>query len=635
LLDRPVDVVSRAIQPAIAHNLGFTDRSPSRRVQQFMRELYTHLRNIDLITRTVEQRLALIPPPRRMKSLRQFIRTHRERARQQMIDGFKFLDGQIYPGSSRVFQDQPRRLMRVFLHAQQRGFSLHPDTTQLIRNDLSLVNRDFLRDSHVRDTFLEILDHRGNVAPILRAMHEVGLLGKFMPEFGRLTCLVQHEFYHQYAADEHTLVCVEKLDHAWKATEAPFSNYAQIFQYVERPFVLYLALLLHDAGKALHTGKHADVGGQLAVRVARRLDLDGSTTHSLRLVIENHLTMAQISQRRDLDDPKVINSFARQVQTVQHLIMLTLHTFADSMGTSDNLWNSFKDTLLWTLFHKTRKELEGGGEAVRAEATQRDLLVEEVRRARPDNISEEEVEAHFANLPARYFQIHDAEDVVRDLTLTHKFMQLQIAEEDEALAPVIAWFNEPDRGYAAVHICTWDRAGLFSQITGSLTAARLNILGAEILTRGDGIILDRFFVTDARTGFLPKRDEKEKFETILKKILTGGRIDLSALIAPVKMAPSPYQSLEGEQLPTVIHFDNETSETRTVLDVEAEDRMGLLYSISQVLTELEVDISLAKISTEKGAAIDSFYIAERDGGKIVDMEHQKQIEKRLRAVLQE
>jgi [protein-PII] uridylyltransferase len=633
LLNRAVDVVGRAIQPAVAQNLGFTDRSPSRRVQQFMRELYTHLRNIDLITRTVEQRLALIPQTRRLPSLRRFIQTQRERARQQLIDGFKFLDGQIYPGSSRVFRDQPRRLMRVFLHAQQRRFSLHPDTTQLIRNNLSLVNREFLRDLHVRDTFLEILDHRGSVAPILRTMHDVGLLGKFIPEFGRLTCLVQHEFYHQYAADEHTLVCIEKLDHVWKATEPPFSNYAQIFQYVERPFILYLALLLHDAGKALHIGKHADVGGQLAFRVARRLELDGATTHKLRLVIEHHLAMIQISQRRDIDDPKVIKSFARQVQTLDNLTMLTLHTFADSMGTSDHLWNSFKDTLLWTLFHKTRRELEGGAEAVRAEATQRELLLAEVLRLRPHTISDEEIEAHFSSLPPRYFQINSTEDIVRDLALTHKFMQRQIAEEDQALSPVIAWLNQPDRGYAAVHICTWDRAGLFSKITGSLTAAGLNILGAEILTRDDGIILDRFLVTDARTGFLPKREEREKFETILEKVLTGGKIDLAALIAPAKLPPSPYQSLEGEQIPTVIHFDNETSETRTVLDVETEDCVGLLYSISQALSELDLDISLAKISTEKGAAIDSFYIAERNGRKVFDSARQKEIEEHLRAAI--
>src|SRR6185295_9388762 len=167
-----------------------------------------------------------------------------------------FDDGQIHPSSSRVFKDSPRRLMRVFLHAQQRGLRLHPDLEQMIRRDLRLVDRGFIGDEHVRETFLEILNQRGNVAPTLRSMHEVGLLGKYIPEFGKLTCLVQHEFYHQYTADEHTLMCLAQLDRIFESQDEPLARYAEAMRNVERPFVLYLALLLHDSGKSEHTGNH-------------------------------------------------------------------------------------------------------------------------------------------------------------------------------------------------------------------------------------------------------------------------------------------------------------------------------------------------------------------------------------------
>jgi len=213
-VSRAADVLTKSLQPTVAHYLGYTDRSPGKRLEKFMRDLYTHSRNIYLITRSVEERLALLPP-QRLPSIRSLLRRPFGRVKDQLLDGFKFADGQIHAVTNRVFRDQPRRLMRVFLYAQQRGLKLHPDLARLVKNELALVNREFLYDSHVRETFLEILNQRGNVAPVLRAMHEVGFLGKYVPEFGKLTCLVQHEFYHQYAADEHTLMCLEKLDRIW------------------------------------------------------------------------------------------------------------------------------------------------------------------------------------------------------------------------------------------------------------------------------------------------------------------------------------------------------------------------------------------------------------------------------------
>ena len=297
------------------------------------------------------------------------------------VDGFLFVNGEIRAASNRIFRDQPRRLMRVFLQAQQHRLQLHPDLAQLIRNQVSLVDRDFLNDEHVRETFLTILERRGSVAPILRAMHEVNLLGKYIPEFGRLTCLVQHEFYHQYAADEHTLVCLEQLDRVWEAQDEPYKHYAPLFQSLERPGLLYLALLLHDVGKSERhkQGRHAEVSAAMAMRAAKRLRLDGSAADTLHNIIENHLLMASVSQRRDLDDPTVIRNFAREMKTPETLDLLTLLTFADSQGTSDKLWNSFKDLLLWQLYERARTVLTGGTEFVRASEKQREILLQEVR----------------------------------------------------------------------------------------------------------------------------------------------------------------------------------------------------------------------------------------------------------------
>jgi [protein-PII] uridylyltransferase len=636
-LNRPQDVLGKNIQPAIAHNLGYTDRSPSKRIEKFMRDLYVHMRNVYLITRTLEQRLVLLSPSQTSKinKIRNLLPGAKPRPLPEPVDGFIFVDDEIRAANNRIFRDSPRRLMRVFLYAQQRRLRLHPDLAQLIRSQTQLVDREFLNDEHVRQTFLTILEKRGEVGPALRAMHEVNLLGKYIPEFGKLTCLVQHEFYHQYAADEHTLVCIEQLDRIWEAKEPPFKYYEPTFQSLERPGLLYLALLLHDVGKgAKHEqGKHADVGAALALRAAKRLNLDENATGLLKFLVENHLAMASVSQRRDLDDPAVIRDFSRLVSTPEKLSLLMLLTFADSQGTSDKLWSGFKDSLLWQLHNRSASLLAGGTEFRRANEQARAELRDLVRELAPSRVSDEEVNAHFDTLPERYFEIHSAKQIQDDLELAHRFMHRLVAEGNRALVPATAWIDERDRGYSLVKVCTWDRAGLFGKIAGTLSAAGLNILGAQIFTRNDGIALDTFFVNDARTGALAERDQREKFSDLLEKVLTGEDINLHQLIARRTFSQPHYTAYFGERIETHIRLDNTASEGRTLIEIETEDRLGLLHAISHALAELRLDISAARIVTERGAALDNFYVREIGGGQVNLESRGPEIEAALRAAI--
>ena len=632
LLGRPADVLTKDVQPGVAHALGYTSRSTSGRLESFMGDFYRHSRNIHLITREVEQRLALLPRPGRFPYLAGLLRERKRRSAEQILDGFKITQGEIHAATPRVFRDQPRRLMRLFLHIQQRGLKLHPDLAQLVRRNLALVDKEFRADPHVATSFLEIISQRGNVGGVLRLMHDLGFLGKYLPEFGRLTCLVQFEFYHLYTVDEHTLVCLDKLDKFWTAGTPQHEAYREIFQEIERPHLLYLALLLHDVGKAEHGKQHATVGVEMAVRVARRLGLPTSATDTLKLIIEHHVLMAVLSQRRDLEDPAVIRQFAGQIGSVENLAILALHTVADSLGTSDKLWNSFKDSLLLTLYHKTRRALTGGPEQDRSVDKQRETLLAEVRRLMPGSFGEDELQAHFANLPARYFQVHSVRQIFTDLTLSHRFMRQQISLSENPLAPTVLWHNEPDRGYTMATICTWDRGGLFSKLAGSFTAAGLNILSAQVFTRNDGIILDTFFVTDARTGGLANKVEREKFDATLERALTEG-VDFAKLVTP-QLAMSPlFQALEGETIPTVISVDNRESADYTVIDLQTEDRPGVLYAVSRTLADLRLNIALAKICTEKGAVMDTFYVTEIEGGKVQPPARLKSVEEKLRAAL--
>jgi [protein-PII] uridylyltransferase len=621
--NRPTEVLSKSIQPGVASNLGFHKRSLSERIEMFMRELYTHTRAIFLITRTLERRMALVPGTPGRFSLKRFLPNSAARLHEP-VDGFHFVEGEIRAASNRIFRDQPRRLMRVFLHAQQRGLTLHPDLAQLIRNQLPLVDRTFQRDEHVCETFLTILNQRGNVGPILRAMHEVDLLGKYIPEFGKLTCLVQHEFYHQYAADEHTLKCLEQADRIWEGSGPLQKHYAEVFQQLDNPYLLYLALLLHDVGKASKSGDHAADSARSAMKVARRLKLDGTSTHTLETLVAHHLDMATISQRRDLEDPSVTEGFAHTIQSIENLNLLAVMTFADALGTSDKLWNGFKDSLLWMLYNKTLRIIRGGTEFVMAEARQRELLRDSVCEELPQYISEEEVEAHFEKMSDRYLRIHSAGEIAEDMGLAHEFMRQQVTDGNP-LAPVFRTRQDKDQGCTIIKVCTWDRGGLFGNIAGCLSATGLNILTAQIFTRMDGIVFDTFYIVDGITGSLAKADNIERFERLLERLLTGKDVDLEGLIQKQKSTRTPYQAYTGETIPTEVRLDNDSSDTRTVIEVETEDRVGLLYRLSRTLHKLELHISAARICTEKGGAIDIFYVREYDGKKLLSKRRQTQI----------
>lgn len=632
--NRPVDALTRNLQPAIAFNLGYKDRSPSLRIEKFMRVLYTHMRNIHLLSRTLEQRLAVGPAEKRHLPFGHMLGAPAPVAgKDNALDGFRFYNGQIVHESNRVFRDQPRRLMRVFLYAQQHRAQLHPDLAQLIRTELYLADRAFAQDAHVAETFLTILRQRGNVAPALRAMHEVGLLGKYIPEFGRLTCLVQHEFYHQYAADEHTLMCIEQLDRVWEAKQLPAADYAALFRSIERPEVLYLALLLHDTGKGVGHGNHVANSCRCALRVARRLNLDAGATQMLHVLVARHLEMVRLSQLRDVSDPVVIQQLAKAVQTPGALAALTVVTFVDAQATSDKLWNSFKNSLLWRLYLKTREMLTGASEFVELEQKQREALMQQVCKLLPTRASHKAILTHFQLLERRYFHVHTAEEIAADVRLVRRLERMLATAQRGVLHAIVRWRNYADRGCTAATICTTDRPGLFCKLAGSFGAVGLNILSAQIFTRSDGIVLDKFYVADAQTGALASKKQRQQFDELLAKVLSGEPIDLAALISQQQLGRRRYEPYEGEQIQTRIEFFNDASESATVIEVETEDRLGLLYAVSQALSAAGLNISAARICTEKGAAIDSFYVTEVDGHKITSTPRKEQIERALRGAI--
>lgn len=628
---RAEDVLKRPLQPAVARNLGYLERSLARRIERFMSDYLRHARNIHLLTRTVEQRLAWMPQPRRLPTLRQFLH-HRRRRRGRVVDGFRFVDGQVFPANSRIFVEDPARLMRVFQQNQLRGASLSPEMAALIRQSLALVTPKFRADPHVHETFLEILGHRGAVAPVLREMHEVGLLGKFIPAFGRMTVRVQHEFFHIYTADEHTLMSLEKLDALWTTADESLGFYRELFQEVERPELLYLALLLHDVGRTREVREHAKRGARIAASVARRLGLSSADVDTVAWLVRHHGLLAQAGLRLDLSDPAQVRRLAEQVGHEENLRMLTLLTVADTRATSRTLWNGFKDSALRRVFAAVWRSLKG--EPVEQLEERRQQLKREVRRYLTTRIGEDEVEAHFGNLPEHYFASRQAGEIAADIELVHDFLEAQQDPGANALEPVVVWRELPHRGCSQVKVCGWDLPGALSRIAAALSLAGINILSARAFTRTEGILLDSFLVLDADTGEPVRPRVQERCTRLLRQILGRRENPVECLRRCRQRRANAPRIADRAWLPVEIRFDNETVPGRTLIEIQAPDRMGLLCAILSVFAEEEIDIQLARISTELGAAIDVFHVRDKAGKPIDDPARQAKLRERLRQAIE-
>ena len=611
---RSADVIVLGQQLQLANKLGYTQKSVLRRTEAFMRDYYQHARNIYHITRTLSERMSVNPPDLdKKRGLLGFLRKE-ARPRIERFDGFHATGGLLFHDSRDIFNQDPPRLMRLFQHLQQRKLAMSPDLQHLVRRRLHLVDRTFQYSKATRETFNAIMARKGEVGAILRAMHEVDFLGRYMPEFGQLTCLVQHEFFHRYTADEHTLVCIEKLDRMIDTAEPKLAEYQRIFQKLEDPYMLYLALLLHDTGKASNARLHAEASAVFAQRVSRRLQLSPEQRKSLVLLVDIHIALSMTAQRRNLDDAATIAEFAAQVKSQANLDMLMLLTLADGQGTGDENWSDWKESLVWQLYRSTALYLADGEAFYRQRTIEREGLRVAVRKKLTGELRDE-VDAHFQYMPERYFQNLRPADVAEHVRLFHEFLDTRIASEANPLAPVTRWMPRPHQGHTEVWICGWDRRELLARIAGSFSSAGLNILSADVFTRGDNLVFDVFRVCNTRFEAVTDQKEMAQVEKRLAEALAEEEFDFDLYLKKA-FKHRTFHLAQELDFPTRIAIDSDSHPTYTLVDVQAPDRLGLLYILLRALGRAGAQIALSRIATEKGAAIDTFYVTDAEGRKI-------------------
>ena len=624
---RPTDVLNLDMQPRVAQNLGYTEENPLLRVERFMQDYYRAAQTIFRISKLIESRLALTigrDAQGGKVSLRESLLASRFR-RSKRIDGFLLRGRTLSAEKPDVFQEDPVRLIRVFRHCQQLEGELDFHLQSLIRASLALIDDNVRASDAANVSFRAILSEAGAVFPALNMMHELGVLAHFIPEFDGLTCLVQHEFYHRYTADVHTLEAIRQLDLIFTEAEPITLKYREVLHESSEPTLLYLTLLLHDIGKAEGIQGHAESGVRIAQPILERLDVSAEGRELVSFVIKNHLAMARFWQKRDVDDPQTAAAFAELVGDAERLRHLYVHTFCDARGTAASLWNSYKDTLHTSLFRATLQRLNLGDAVHATFEKKKQMTQQELISRKTPGISSDEIVAHFGLLPERYFIQTDADEIALHIQMVNRLLK-SIASADSvgSLKPVIEWQDDLNRSLTVVNVVTWDRAGLFYKLAGALSVAGLSILGAKVISRSDHIAIDTFYVVEPGRGVVQSASAQELFAKTIESALVSNRDLYPEIVAQSKKhSGSRYTATTtGEVLhssfPPTVEVYHELAMQRTIVEIQARDQIGLLYRLAKAISDHGFDITFARIGTERGVAIDTFYIESSEAAQPID-----------------
>ena len=634
---RATDILHLNLQEQIANRLHYSPRNGQLRSETLMRDYYEHTRNILRVTERITEQFVSGYSTSKTHSLFSFLPLIRA-DKTPIGEAFFVRNKQLYPARRDIFRKDSEQMMRAFQLAQERELDLSPELADLLTRSLRHVTRTYQYARGPRTIFKEILSQKGTVGRILRMMHRVDFLGRYIPEFGQLTCLVQHEFLHRYTADEHTLVCIDKLDALTETNDPKLVAYRRIFEHLEDPLVLYLALLLHDSGKAVGARPHSEASALFAQRVAARLQLIPQQRKSLILLVDHHLTLSRIAQQRNLDDPATVMEFAHIVKDQRNLNALMLLTLADGQGTSAEAWSDWKESLVWGLFHETSRYLADRKSYYEQTRIERESLQASVsKNLSPDYA--EEIEAHFDFMPDHYFRATDVPKIIEHLKLFRSFLANVSSPAQDGfaaaspgefpLAPAIKWKVVPEQGHTAMTFCTWERERLLAKVAGSFSVVPLNILSADVFPRGDNVVLGVFRVCDTKARPVTNPRDFQLVEQTLRRALEDETFDFVPLIEKAKRLSS--RVAVGIEFPTRITIDNKTHPTYTLIEIQAPDRIGLLYDVLSCLDRENILIPLSRINTQAGAAIDTLYVVDGSNhSKITDSHRVRIIQQHLK-----
>ena len=610
------------IQREIAGRLGYRAQPGLSAVERFMKHYFLVAKEVGDLTRIFcaaleEQQAKYVPGLNRL-----FLGlTRRSRA----IPGTRdfIVDNQrINIAGPDVFKKDPVNLIRLFHIADSTGLEYHPDAMQLATRSLALVDQNLRENAEANRLFMEILCSPRRPELNLRRMNETGVLGRFIPDFGKVVAMMQFNMYHHFTVDEHLIRCIgilSGIENGTLAAEHPLTYQLLPGLKPERR-LLYLALLLHDIAKG-RPEDHSLEGAKIAMRLGPRLGLSQGETDTVAWLIREHLTMSMVAQSRDLNDRRTILDFAEKVQTPDRLKLLLILTVCDIRAVGPGVWNGWKGQLLRTLFSETELLLTGGfSELPRKQRT-------ELARAQLREVltgwSEAERDAYLALPYPNYLLTVSLDDQQRHAEF------IRSADSDgKRLATMVK--THAFEAITEITIMAQDHPKLLAIISGACASAGANIVGAQVFTTTDGRALDTILIS---REFELDADELRRAQSVTRLIedILSGKAYLPDVLAKRVRARKSAKAFKVEPR---VDINNTLSDKFTVIEVEGLDRPGLLSEIASSISALNLDIASAHVTTFGEKIIDSFYVTDLIGHKITQRPRETAIARKLTALFE-
>ena len=610
-------------QPSIAEQLSYREDDGLLPVERFMRHYFLVAKDVGELTALLCSSLEmqqLASAPRVQQYLNPLNWMTRRRVRR--TTEFRIDNDRLNVADLGVFKRDPVNLLRIFVQAAETATFLHPTALRLIRDSLRLIDDKLREDPEANRIFLGLLIDNKRPEHTLRRMNEVGVLGRFVPDFGSVVSMMQFNMYHHYTVDEHLVRTVGQLtaiENHELADTLPLSN--QIISTIQNRKVLYVAAFLHDIGKG-RPEDHSMLGARIATELCPRLGLSKGETETVTWLIREHLTMSNVSQSRDLSDPKTIRDFAEVVQTRERLKLLLLLSVADIRAVGPGTWNGWKGQLLRELYYET-EILVGGGSGPESESrVARAGAAQNALREALEDWKQEDVERFIANHYTNYWL---RTDTARQIE--HAKLMREATGGDENLAT--SFRSDAFTSITDLEILAPNHPRLLSMFAGCCASAGANIIGAQISTTRNGLALDTFSL---QRGFPAEEDEDRRVSQIrrtIERVLKGEM----RLAETLENKRPTERRIDAFTVEPEIAISNNLSDHFTVIEVAGLDRPGLLYELTSAISDLQLDINSAHITTFGEKAVDVFYVTDLTAKKIVDPKRQETISERLRTIL--